>query len=172
MVCPRCLWAVEKSLSELGIKLLKLELGHAVIEPIDLGEYEQIMTSLNNLGFELLHNSDGRLIEIIKLSCRKYLEKTENNTVKILLSEYIAQIAGKNYNYLTRLFSSHEGQTIESYYMELRMDRVKQLLEFREYTLSQIAVKLNYSSVFYLSSQFKKMQGCTVTDYMKDRETA
>jgi AraC family transcriptional regulator len=59
--------------------------------------------------------------------------------------------------------------TIESYLIELKIERVKELLSFNKWTLSEIAWKLKYSSVQYLSNQFKKVTGSTVTEYLKEK---
>ena len=45
--------------------------------------------------------------------------------------------------------------------MELRIERVKELIRYDELTLTQIALRMNYSSVAYLSNQFKAITGMT-----------
>jgi AraC family transcriptional regulator len=71
------------------------------------------------------------------------------------------------YTYLSSLFSSVEGRTIENYFIEHRIEKAKELLVYDQHTLSQIAYELEYSSVAHLSAQFKKVTGLTPT-YFKE----
>ena len=73
----------------------------------------------------------------------------------------MAEDLNYDYNYLSNLFSSIEGVTIEHFQIQQRIERVKELLVYDELTLSEIAYKLGYSSVAYLSNQFKKVTGLT-----------
>lgn len=166
MVCPRCEMVVRQSLLELGVRLLRLELGHAEIERVQIAKFKQIETIFNEVGFELLYDREARLVEQIRTACREYLDNMENQLLITKLSVYIAINIGKNYSFLSKLFSKAEGMTIESYYLQLKMIRVKELLGYGELSLSEIALQLNYSSVQYLSSQFKKIEGYTVSDYI------
>lgn len=172
MVCPRCEMMVRQSLLELGVRLLGLELGHAEIEQVPIAKFKEIETKFNALGFELLYDKDTRLVEQIRAACREYLDNMENQLLITKLSVYIAVNIGKNYSFLSKLFSKAEGITIESYYLQLKIIRVKQLLGYGEHSLSEIALQLNYSSVQYLSSQFKKIEGCTVSDYITKQKLA
>ncbi len=172
MVCPRCEMVVRQSLAALDVKLLHLEMGYAEIKPVDEQTFNLIEAEFNKVGFELLYDADKRLLEKIKLACREYLGIMEDQLLITKLSEYLSVNLGKNYTYLSRLFSSREGITIEAYFLQLKIERVKQLLRYGELSLSEIAVRLNYSSVHYLSSQFKKIQGCTVSSYLNKRKLA
>lgn len=172
MMCPRCEIVVRQSLQELGVKILQLKIGLAEIEAIEAGKLNQIEQEFISLGFELLQNVDNRIVEQIKINCREYLENMENQLLITKLSEYLTANIGKNYTYLSKLFSSREGITIESYFLQLKIERVKQLLSYGELSLSEIAALLKYSSVHYLSAQFKKINGCTVSNYLNQRKLA
>jgi AraC-like DNA-binding protein len=172
MVCPRCEIVVKQTLQELNVKLLHLEMGYAEIEEVEAEKFSMIEEAFNKVGFELLYDADKRLVEQIKIACREYLEKMENQLLITRLSEFLAANVGKNYTYLSKLFSSQVGITIESFFLQLKIERVKQLLRYGEHSLSEIAVQLNYSSVHYLSSQFKKIEGCTVSNYLSKRKLA
>src|SRR3546814_14996630 len=73
----------------------------------------------------------------------------------------IQEKIGMDYHYLSLIFSSKEGITIEKYIILQRIERVKELLTYNELNLTQIANALGYSSVAHLSSQFKKVAGVT-----------
>lgn len=75
-----------------------------------------------------------------------------------------------DYSYLSRLFSSVEGITIEKFILSQKIEKVKELLFYDELTLSEIAFQMNYSSVAHLSSQFKKETGMTTTEFKKQRK--
>jgi AraC-like DNA-binding protein len=62
-----------------------------------------------------------------------------------------------------------EGITIEKYFISLKIEKVKEWLFYEELTLSEMAYKLDYSSVQHLSSQFKKITGMTPSEYRKLR---
>ncbi len=172
MCCPRCEMVVRRSLHELGIKLFDIELGKAVVERLDNKKLIQVQNKLTEMGFALLDDPDSKMVEKIKIFCREYLHKLEKEVLITRLSDYLAANIGKNYTYLSKLFSQQEGITIENYFLQLKIDRVKQLLHEGEMSLSEIAVRLHYSSVHYLSSQFKKIHGSTVSDYLKERKLA
>ena len=85
----------------------------------------------------------------------------QDNQSARTLSNYLSTELRQDYSALSKLFSEVEGKTIERYYMELRIERVKELIRYDELTLTQIALRMNYSSVAYLSNQFKAITGMT-----------
>jgi YesN/AraC family two-component response regulator len=85
--------------------------------------------------------------------------------VKTKFSEHISKKLHHDYNYLSNLFSEVEGTTIEKYFISQKIEKVKELLKYDELSLSQIADRLCYSSVAYLSNQFKKETGLTPSYY-------
>jgi AraC-like DNA-binding protein len=66
---------------------------------------------------------------------------------------------------MSNLFSNQLGVTIERFYICHKIERVKELLLYKELSLTDIAFKLHYSSVAHLSAQFKKVTGITPTQY-------
>lgn len=165
MVCPRCILVIQNELKTLGAEILTLRLGYASLRLPESITKKQISSGLYKYGFELLEDKDHILLEQIKLSIKEYIQTLEISVKGIMLSEYLTQELGKNYNLLSKLFSKQEGETIETYYINKRIERVKELLQYEELNLSEIAMKLGYSSVHYLSSQFKRVTGLSVSDY-------
>ena len=119
---------------------------------------EQLSQNLSALGFELLDNSKQQIIEKIKnvIIQQIHYTKEENNHN---FSEILSKSLLKDYSYLSNLFSDVEGITIEKYIINQKIEKVKELIIYDELSLSEIAYKLGYSSVAYLSTQFKKVKG-------------
>ncbi|HKJ41735.1 MAG TPA: AraC family transcriptional regulator, partial [Sunxiuqinia sp.] len=121
---------------------------------------------LNKVGFELMNDSKSRLIEQIKKLTIDFVYHQQEK-VKVNFSEYLIENLNLDYNYLSTLFSSVEGTTIEKHLISLKIERVKELLVYDEKTLSEIAWEMGYSSVAHLSSQFKKITGFTPSYFKK-----
>lgn len=64
-----------------------------------------------------------------------------------------------DYTYLSNLFSEDQGTTIEHFIISHKIERIKELIIYGEYNITEIAWKMGYSSVAHLSSQFKKATG-------------
>jgi AraC-like DNA-binding protein len=163
MVCHRCVLAVENILRQAGINFNKVLFGEIhLAEEITSEQKEILREKLSRIGFELIDNQLGGLVEKIKaLVIKKARNEAEENNNKIKLSEYLSRKLHHEYTYLSSLFSSVEGRTIEAFFIEQRIEKAKELLVYGQLTLSQIAFDLDYSSVAHLSNQFKKITGLT-----------
>ena len=89
----------------------------------------------------------------------------EYSALKTNLSDHLSSHLLHDYHYLSNLFSAEEGTTIEKYFIAQKIEKVKEYLVYDELSLSEIAYRMNYSSVAYLSSQFKKVTGLTPSQY-------
>ena len=165
MVCSRCILVVKNELEELGAIISTIRLGYATVQVPKILTKGRIAFRLNSYGFELLETMEKILMEQIKLEIHQYLEKLEMSSMEIMLSDFLEHEIDKNYNFLSKSFSKMEGITIEAYYINKRVDRVKELIKYDEMNLSEIAVKLRYSSVHYLSSQFRRVTGISASGY-------
>ncbi|WP_158828308.1 helix-turn-helix domain-containing protein [Mucilaginibacter lacusdianchii] len=165
MVCHRCKLAVEAELKASSYTLQNIELGEATVkEELTAEQLEALNIQLKHLGFELIDDRKSRLVEKIK-NLIVELVHHQNEPLHINLSSYLSNQLHYEYNYLSNLFSETEGTTIEKYYISQKVEKVKELLIYDELTLSQIAYQMGYSSVAYLSSQFKKETGLTPTHF-------
>jgi YesN/AraC family two-component response regulator len=125
---------------------------------------------LKKYGFELIRGKNQQLIEQIKTLLIHYVQNLEAADNPENPSDYLAKKLHRDYSSLSTAFPKSEGITIEKYLIHLKIERVKEWLSYGELTLSEIAHKLNYSSVAYLSNQFKQITGMSVTDYKKARD--
>lgn len=162
MVCPRCIMAVRGIFQELNYPPAEVSLGEVeTTEPVSPEKLTILREKLTSYGFELIDDSKSQLIEKIKTLIIELIHYRKEDDLKVNYSDYIAANLGKDYHYLSNLFSDVTGTTIEKYIISQKIERVKELLVYDEHTLSQIAYELGYSSVAHLSAQFKKVTGLT-----------
>lgn len=170
MVCNRCIMVVQQEMDKLGLNVKNIKLGEVNLDKeLNDEEKRNIGKTLTTLGFELIDDRKGRIIERIKNVIIMLVHHQDNET-KINLSDLLSNELNHDYSYLSRLFSEVEGTTIEKYFIAQRIERVKELLVYDELSLSEIAFRLNYSSVAYLSNQFKKVTGLTPGHFRKIKE--
>lgn len=161
MVCNRCKMVVEGLFEELEIKDFKVNLGTVIlhdVEGVDV-RLEQLRTKLDDLGFELIDDKKSKLIEAIK---NTIVSKIHHGTItdhQLNWSSIISEEVRYEYKYLSQLFSSVAGISIEQYIILQKIEKVKELIVYDELSLSEISWKLNYSSIANLSNQFKKVTG-------------
>jgi AraC-like DNA-binding protein len=169
MVCRRCLLAVENELTDLSIKFLKVLAGEIhLIENISDEKHALLSKQLSAIGLELIDNKTSTTIEKIKqLVIKKARMEVNEKEKKLNLSVYLSQNLFHEYTYLSSLFSSIEGRTIENYFIQQRIEKVKELLVYDEMTLLAISVEMEYSSTAHLSSQFKQITGLTPSHFKK-----
>lgn len=170
MVCDRCVMVVQNELEKLGLDAKNIKLGEVILsKEITSLEKENLSKTLEPLGFEVIDDKKGRIIEKIK-NIIIDLVHHQDSDVKINLSDVLSDKLHHDYNYLSNLFSEVEGTTIEKYFIAQKVEKVKELLVYDELSLSEIAFRLNYSSVAYLSNQFKKVTGLTPSHFKQIKE--
>lgn len=165
MVCNRCKMVVKAELEKLGFDPVSVELGKvSFVENISFTDKVKIAEKLNQLGFELLKDKKAQIIEQIKTVIINLVHYTKE-PLKINLSSFLSERIHLEYPQLSALFSELENQTIAKYFIAQKVEKAKEMLTYRELTLSEIAYQLNYSSVAHLSSQFKQVTGLTPSTY-------
>lgn len=154
----------------MNIPVNSVELGLADLKrPVSVNELAELELRLIDKGFELIFDRETELVNVVKSALIKYVEHLETNNNPEKLSDFVSKNTNYNYSYLSKIFSDYTGRTIETYLIEMKIERVKEMLSFRKWTLSEIAWRLKYSSVQYLSNQFKKVTGVTVTQYLNQK---
>jgi AraC-like DNA-binding protein len=170
MVCSRCKMIVKDELIKFGLHPVNVELGEVLVsEELNAAQKRQFNQQLLSFGFVLIDDKKSRIIEKIKNEIVELVHYS-GEQLKTNFSEHISNQLHHDYNYLSNLFSDVEGTTIEQYLISQKIEKVKELLVYDEFTLSEIALQMNYSSVTYLSKQFKKVTGFTPTYYKKLKE--
>jgi AraC-like DNA-binding protein len=171
MVCPRCIKVVKEEFEKLNISLLHVELGKVSTSGEPSSEQiKAIRKTLSENGFELIDDKKSKIIESIKTTIIEIIHHSAKVPDTVNSSDYIASTLGYDYSYLSNLFSSVEGITIEKYIINQKIEKVKELLVYDELTLSEISYQLGYSSVQHLSNQFKKVTGLTPSHFKKLKE--
>lgn len=172
MVCSRCKMVVKSELEQLGLTLYSVDLGEVeTTEALSEQKKKEVAEHLKTFGFELIDDKKSRTIDKIKTLIID-LVQNKNNAINTNLSEYLVSHLFQDYNTLSNLFSEVENTTIEKFFIHQKIEKVKELLMYDEMTLSDIAFMLNYSSVAYLSNQFKKVTGFSPTYFkqLKDKK--
>jgi len=165
MVSNRCKMIVKSELEEFGLHFIIVDLGEVeIMENISEEQRTLLNKSLEKSGLGLLDDKKRVLIEKIKNIIVELVYYAEQQP-KINLSDFLSSKLNYDYTYLANLFSESQNITIEHFYLNHKIERVKELLVYDEITLTEIAFKLHYSSVAHLSNQFKKMTGLTPSNY-------
>lgn len=170
MVSIRCKMLVKSELEKLGFNWVSVDLGAVEIrEDITNEQREQFREALKKSGLELLDEKKDILVEKIKSVVIEMVHYSDE-VPEVNNSDYISEKLGYDYTYLSNTFSEVKGETIQQYIIKHKIERAKELLLYDELTLSEIAYKLNYSSVAHLSNQFKKVTGLTPTFFKSIKE--
>jgi len=170
-------------ISKSGIKLIELHFRYVSgidIHYVHLGEVslfydassltqQQIEEALKDLGFEIIYDPEDVIVEKIRIAAIELIHFANNVNSLIRNSDYISERLELPYDRLSRIYSRKTGNTLEQYLISLKIEKAKELILNNEYTLSEVAYMLGYSSVQYLSNQFKKTTGLTVSQF-KDSE--
>lgn len=169
MVCNRCIRVVREELEKLGLDVRSVVLGEAVIatdnKDMDRGNIKNV---LNANGFDIVDDRKAKTVEKVKNAVIRLIHHSEDlEEFEMNYSEYLSKEVSADYHYISNLFSSIEGITIEKYIILQKIERVKELLKYGELTLSEIAYQMGYSSVAHLSNQFKKITGFSPSEFKK-----
>lgn len=174
MVCDRCIMVVRDRLENAGLGPVSVRLGEAEFErDLSDDEVNKAKSVLEPLGFGFIDDRKKLLAEQIKQAIIKLVhqdslsESADRDYRKMNLSDYLSEKLHCDYKYLSGIFSDLENVTIEQYYIAQRVERVKELLVYGELSLTEIAYLMNYSSVAYLSSQFRRITGFSPTEFRR-----
>lgn len=158
---------VKSELDKLGLTYTKIELGMVEIEKDITEELKQVLESnLAVSGLELMDDAKSILVEKIKNVIIEMIHYSDE-APKVNYSDYISEILGYDYRYLSSLFSEVKGTTIQHFIINHKIERAKELILYDELSLTEISYKLNYSSVAHLSNQFKQVTGQLPSSYKK-----
>ncbi|MCD6013743.1 MAG: AraC family transcriptional regulator [Flavipsychrobacter sp.] len=171
MVSARCKTAVKEELKKLGLHFIVVDLGEVdIMEDITAEQREQLRTALHISGLELMDDKKAILIEKIKNTIIEMVHHSDGES-NVNFSDFLSEKLDHNYTYLANLFSEVQGTTIEQFMIAHKVERVKELIIYDELNMTEIAWKMNYSSVAHLSNQFKKITGLSPSHFkqLKDK---
>lgn len=172
MVCQRCIRVIKTKLEQLGIIPVKVDLGEiTVITSKESGDTSLIEAALHPLGFQLLEDKKIKTVREIKELVALVYSGQYDFPIQFRFSDLVSGQLGREYGTLSALFTLLEHKTLERYIIDYRIEKVKELLVYTSLTLSDIAFKLNFSSVPHLSRQFRQYTGLTPS-YFKEIKKA
>jgi len=155
-------------LENAGVKVIIIRAGYANIQfDSKIISLTKISKIIEDLGMELIKSRDQKIVEQIKTAVIELIHQSNNVNSIVRKSEYMVEKLNLSYQHLSKLFSKHEAITIEKYIILNKIERVKELIDSDEYSLSEISYMMDYSSVQYLSNQFKKETNMSVSEYKK-----
>ncbi|MCK9421618.1 MAG: AraC family transcriptional regulator [Bacteroidales bacterium] len=148
-----------------GIDIIGIKMGTITLS-IDpkIISWKSIEEILEKYGFEIINQKEKILVEQIRQAVIELIHHSTYNAM-VRNSDYLVERFAMSYPYISRLFSKHENITLEKFIILHKIEKVKELIEYGDLTLSEIAYIMGYSSVQYLSTQFKTITGISVTDY-------
>lgn len=170
MVSNRCKMAVKEELKKLGLHFIVVDLGEVeIMEDITEDQRKRMKIGLLNSGLELMDDKKSVLIEKIKHVIIEMVHHSEE-VIKINFSDFLSEKLNHDYTYMSNLFSEVQGTTIEQYIISHKIERIKELIIYGELNITEIAWKMNYSSVAHLSNQFKKVTGLSPSHFKQLKE--
>jgi AraC-like DNA-binding protein len=156
---------VKEELKKLGLHFIVVDLGEVeIMEEISAEEREEVKNALLESGLELMDDKRAMLIEKIKTIIIEMIHHTDG-VIKINFSDFLSEKLKHDYTYLSNLFSEVQGTTIEHFIISHKVERIKELIIYNELNITEIAFKMNYSSVAHLSNQFKKVTGLSPSHF-------
>lgn len=165
MVCNRCTMIVKSELERFGYNIVAIELGEVEIkEELLKHQIDGIQKAIAQFEFTIIKKGNEKIVEKIKSLVNSFVNQNEE-LQHLKLSTYIQSNINKEYNYLSNVFSETENKTIEQFYIDHKIEKIKGFLSNNEISISEIAYKMGYSSVSYLSNQFKKETGYTPSQF-------
>jgi len=169
MVCDRCIKVLQDELNHNKIDVLDIELGRLKLNIQDSKDEETLISILENNGFSLIDSPERHLVEQVKIELIKLLNQLPLNMDQ-KLSSYLIEKLNKDYSKISKSFSMTEGITIEKYFIKLKIEKVKELIQNQEQNFTEMSQLLNYSTINHLSGQFKRETGMSLTEYKSQQK--
>lgn len=175
MVCDRCINSVDKIFIRLEIPYNKISLGEVVLkQALTSKEKKFLQDEFLLVGFEMIADKNEMIVNRIKsLIIKSIYEDLEYSNKN--LSQILTENIPYDYSHLSSIFTKMEGRSIQAFQFAIKTERIKELLEYNEKSISEIADVLGFGSAAYLSTSFKKATGLTPSQYrmrhIKSRNT-
>jgi YesN/AraC family two-component response regulator len=166
MVSNCCVVLLRERLEAAGIFVNQVQLGQVFVsyDPVH-HNHNAVAELIREIGLDVIEGREMIMVEKTKQAVIELIHHMNNVDSVVRKSDYLVEKLGYSYQYLSKTFSAHEPVTLERYIILQKIERIKQLIDNNEFTLSEIAFMMDYSSVQYLSNQFHKTTGMTVSEY-------
>ena len=166
MVCEKCIDNVKVLFN--GINLKIEEIGLSYVDLVDEPSPSQLIAikiGLHAVGLKLVDEKDSALIDTVKEALAEYVQEQNGFFNSQIFADWIEKKINHSVKEVSKLFSNLENQTLENYYVQLKVERVKELLHVKELSIKQIASRVNYSGEGHLSWHFRKVTGQLPSEY-------
>src|SRR5680860_8300 len=165
MVCDRCIKILRNELEGEGLSVQEVELGRVILRTKNRKpDIISLLKVLRSNGFVLISSENQKLVEAVKIELIILLRNLPFEQ-EGKLSEFLAQRFQTDYSKISKIFSATEKITIEKYFIKLKIEKVKELIQSQEFNFTEISQLLDYNNMSYLSSQFKNETGMSLTEY-------
>lgn len=169
MVCDRCIKVLKNEIEAQDIALEEIELGRVQLDIQDDSELEKLKNIIESNGFELIDAAEDKLTEQVKIQLIKIVDDLPLELHE-KLSTHLAKTMHQDYSKVSKVFSSTEGITIEKYFIKLKIEKVKELIQAQEKNFTEISQLLDYSHINHLSRQFKAETGLSLSQYKAEQK--
>jgi len=168
MVCNRCIKVLKNEIEAQNIDLKEIELGRVQLDITDDDQIEILEKIVRSNDFEIIDSVEDRITEQVKVQLLKIMENLPL-TMEDKLSVHLANKMNQDYSKISKVFSFTENITIEKYFIKLKIEKVKELIQAQHQNFTEIGQLLNYSNINHLSRQFKSETGMSLTDYKNEQ---
>jgi AraC family transcriptional regulator len=160
MVCQRCISTVKNEFERSGLQLDEVNLGEVTLSAHSPNPVDQLLKEkLQSLGFSLLEDKNLKLVKALKDLVAEVYSGSYDFPHRFRFAELVTKELGKEYDFISAIFSQEEKTTVEKYIIHFRIEKVKEMLAYSNSTLADISFRLGFSSVAHLSRQFKMQTG-------------
>ncbi len=150
-----------------NIKIINLQYGLLQVSFNNKITKKNIIKIISDNGFEIINDKEKILVEKIKIAVIELIHELNNADSIVRKSDYLIEKLGMPYQKISRIFSANEPITLERFIILNKIEKIKQMIIDDEYSLFEISYLMDYSSIHYLSSQFKKEVGITISEFKK-----
>jgi AraC-like DNA-binding protein len=162
-----CRVVLQEHLEKLGIPYEITGVGEVQINgTVPQEKFQEFEAGIKRYGIEIIDNPKFAIVQKIKEVIIEMVYK-KDKLPDSKISTYLATRMNLSYGYLSKIFSEVTYTSIENFMIIQRIERAKQLIIEEKLTCTEVAWKMNYSSVAHLSYQFKKTTGLTPTVFQR-----
>lgn len=162
-----CSAVLTEQLNKLGLKYNIANFGEVdFLEPLSTEQKKVFSEALDAYDIEVVEDQKTILVQKIKDTIIDMIYNLDTE-IQIKSSVYLSEKLEHSYHYLASLFSEVTYTSIENFIILQKIEYTKHLILNENLSLTEIAFKLNYSSVAHLSTQFKNTTGITPSAFQR-----